>query len=131
MNRQQAKKHKMQIRIKTTEYTMTPETAAYLDTRVATLEKLVDPDDESALCEVDIGRDAGKKQHSDHMWYVEVRIVAAGLNAYAKNRAESVNAAIDDVKEEVERQLRHSKGKKSALNKKAGKSFKDWIRFGR
>ena len=110
---------------------MTPETAAYLDTRVATLEKLVDPDDESAMCEVEIGKDAGKKQHSAHQWFAEIRIVAAGVNAYAKNRAESVNAAIDDVKEEVERQLRHSKGKKSALNKKAGKSFKDWIRFGR
>jgi ribosomal subunit interface protein len=121
----------MQTKVKATDYEMTPETTEYLDTRIAALEKLVDADDESAMCEVEIGRDGGKKQHSDHLWCVEIRIIAAGVNVYAKNRAPSVHAAIDDVREEVERQLRQGKGKKAALNKKAGKSFKDWLRFGK
>lgn len=120
----------MQTRIKATDYQMTPETAKYLDSRLATLDKLVDPKDESAICEVEIGRDAGKKQHSEHLWYVEIRVVAARTNVYAKNRASSVHAAIDDVKEEVERQLRQSKGKKSALAKRQGKKFKDGLRLG-
>ena len=121
----------MLTKIKATNYVMTPDVSAYLDIRLAALEKLVDPDDESVRCEVEIGRDAGKKQHSDHMWYAEIRIIAAGVNVYAKNRAETVNAAIDDVKEEAQRQLRHNKGKKFASMRRAGKKVKDWMRFGK
>lgn len=121
----------METRIRTTDYHMTPDVSVYLDDRLATLDKLIDANDESALCEVEIGRDGGKKQHSDHQWFVEIRVVAAGVNAFAKNRAETVNKAIDDVKEEMERQLRQSKGKKNTLNKRQGKSFKDWLRFGK
>ena len=109
---------------------MTADTSRYLDVRLVALERLVN--DEAARCEVELGRDAGKKQHSDYMWFAEVHIKMAGKrSAYARNTAQSVNAAIDDVKEEVERQLRKTKNVERRIVRKGGAAAKRRMRFGK
>ena len=109
---------------------MTADTSRYLDVRLAALEKLVN--NEAARCEVEISRDAGKKQHSDYMWCAEIHIMLPGKNSvYATNTASSVNAAIDDVKEEVERQLRKGKKSERRVVRKEGAAAKGRMRFGR
>ncbi|TSC85663.1 MAG: hypothetical protein G01um10148_1049 [Parcubacteria group bacterium Gr01-1014_8] len=111
---------------------MTSEIANYLDSRLSSLEKQMGSDTSGARCEVEISRAAGKKHSSDYMWTAEVRIIILGKKAaYAKNSAASVNAAIDDVKEEIERQLRKSKGKSTKESRRKGKRFKDAIRGGK
>lgn len=49
---------------------------------------------------------------------------------YARNNASSVNAAIDDVKEEIERQLRREKKLHIRVMRKTGSAIKNWMRFG-
>ena len=101
----------------------------YLDKRLAVLEKLLGGQADVARCEVELGRAAGKKHQSDHMWFAEVHIKApGGIDAYAKNHAASLKAAIDDVKEEVERQLRKAKKARVAKTKKQGREVKRVLR---
>ncbi len=120
----------MDIRLKAKkQVALTTAIQKYLDTRLRSLERLLGSHAELARCEVELGRAAGKKHQSDHMWFAEVHIKApGGISAYAKNHAASVNAAIDDVKEEVERQLRTAKKVRVTKRKKQGREAKHALR---
>lgn len=121
----------MDVRIKTNDYQITPEVSAYLDERVASLEKFVGDDAGTARCEVEVGRDAGRPRHGANIWFAEIHIIQPGMaRVYARNNAQSLNAAIDDVKEEVERQLRQNKKLHMRVLRKTGAAVKRWMRFG-
>ncbi|MEK7134015.1 MAG: HPF/RaiA family ribosome-associated protein [Patescibacteria group bacterium] len=121
----------MEIRIKATDYQITPEVSAYLGERIATLEKFLGDDASVVRCEVEIGRDAGRPRHGANIWFAEVLIIQPGAaRVYARNNAQSVNAAIDDVKEEVERQLRRERKLHIRVLRKTGAAVKSWMRWG-
>lgn len=121
----------MDIRIKTTDYELTEDTRSYLDGRLTSLEKFLGGDTSLVRCEVELGRDAGRPRHGANMWFAEIRIMQPGTTPiYARNNAASVNAAIDDVKEEVERQLRQEKKLHVRVMRKTGAAIKNWMRFG-
>jgi ribosome-associated translation inhibitor RaiA len=120
----------MDMRLKTTNYKVTTDVEKYLDARLGALEKILGRD--AALktrCEVEIGRAAGNKHNSDYMWYAEMRVVTTGAKPlYARNHAASVNAAIDDVKEEVGRQVRKEKKMRTTDTRKKGREVKKVLR---
>lgn len=119
----------MEVRTKTTNYKLIPEIRTYLDAKLASIEKMLGADDaEKTRCEVEIGKASGKNS-SDYMWYAEIRILTTGAKPlYARNHAASVQAAIDDVKEEAERQLRKEKKSRTTDNKKKGREVKRKLR---
>ena len=49
----------------------------------------------------------------------------------AEAEAESMNAAIDEVKDELTRQLRKGKEKRTDLFRRSAAQVKEWLRFGR
>ena len=120
----------MDIKIKTTDYQMTPEVSDYLNEKIATLEKHVSPDGPPARCEIEVGRSVGHHREGE-VWRAEMQIIRGAERLRAESTGESVNAAIDAAKDEILRQLRHVKGKRFATMRRAGKKVKDWMRFGR
>ncbi|MBI5457144.1 HPF/RaiA family ribosome-associated protein [Candidatus Kaiserbacteria bacterium] len=121
----------MDIRIKATNFEMTEDTRGYLDERLDSLEKLLGDDAALTRCEVELGRDAGRPRHGANMWFAEIRILSpGGIPVNARNNAPSVNAAIDDVKEEVERQLGREKKLHIRVLRKTGAAIKNWMKFG-
>ncbi|MEK9154005.1 MAG: HPF/RaiA family ribosome-associated protein [Patescibacteria group bacterium] len=122
----------MDIRIKATDYEMTPETQDYLDHRINSLAKLLTGFEDVARIEVEIGRDAGRPRHGANIWFAEMQVIVPGQDrVYARNNSESVNGAIDDVKEEVERQLRRERKIHIRLLRQTGAFGKRLLRFGR
>ncbi len=122
----------MDIRIKATDYEMTPKTQDYLDQRISALAKLLTGFEDVTRIEVEIGRDAGRPRHGANIWFAEMRVIVPGQErVYARNNSESVNGAIDDVKEEVERQLRRERKMHIRLFRKSGAFAKRLLRFGR
>src|SRR3989344_5783290 len=120
----------MEVRIKTTDYEITTEVSSYLDQRIASIEKLLGDEAETARLEVERGRDAGGQRHGANMWYAEMMVVApGGMKVRATNRAASINAAIDDVKEEVARQVRRDKQVHIRFLRKSGALAKRWMRW--
>ncbi len=110
---------------------MTPETRAYIDQRVLTLEKLLGDEVDVARCEIEVGRDAGRPRHGANIWFAEIQVIVPGQGrVYARNNSESINGAIDDVKEEVERQLRRERKLHIRLYRKGGALAKRLMRFG-
>ena len=122
----------MNVRIKATDYEITPEVRMYLDQRVASLAKLLTGFEDVARIEVEIGRDAGRPRHGANIWFAEMQVIVPGQERiYARNNSESVNGAIDDVKEEAERQLRRERKIHIRLYRKGGALAKRLMRFGR
>lgn len=120
----------MDVRVKTTDYEITGEVSSYLDQRIAHIEKLLADESETARLEVELGRDAGRPRHGENVWYAEMLIrTPGGANIRATNHAASINAAIDDVKEEVERQLRREKQIHVRLLRKSGALAKRLMRW--
>ena len=122
----------MDVRIKTTDYEITQEVSQYLDARIASLEKFLGTDIDTARVEVEVGRDAGRPRHGANIWFAEISVIVPGQDRiYARNNSESVNGAIDDVKEEVERQLRRERKLHIRLLRTGGAFAKRLMRFGR
>jgi len=119
----------MEIRIKSSDYEMTPEVATYLDEKIAMIAKLVG-EDEAARCEVEIGRAVGHSQQGN-IWKAEITVFLGGDRLRAIAQEESINAAIDIAKDEMLQQLRKSKGRHMALARRAGAYVKSWLRFGK
>jgi ribosomal subunit interface protein len=121
----------MDIRVKSTDYEMTPEVSAYLDDKIAAIEKLLASDAELARCEVEVGRDAGNQRHGEHVWFAEIMVMyPGGETVRVSNREGSVNAAIDIAKDETLRQLRKSREARTTFLRKSGAALKKFIRFG-
>ena len=122
----------MDVRVKATDYQITPDVSSYLDTRLTALEKFLGDDSEITRCEVELGRDAGRPRHGKNIWFAEIHIISpGGVKVYARNNSESVNSAIDDVKEEAERQLRQGRRLHTRFLRKSGALLKRLMRFGR
>ena len=121
----------MDVRIKATDYQMTPQVEAYLNQRIESLGKLLTGFEDVARVEVELGRDAGRPRHGKNIWFAEIQVIVPGVGrVYARNNSESVNGAIDDVKEEVERQLRRERKLHIRLLRKGGALAKRLLRFG-
>ncbi|MDP3965786.1 MAG: HPF/RaiA family ribosome-associated protein [bacterium] len=121
----------MDIRIKATNYEMTPDVESYLGERLNSLEKFIGADLNVVRCEVELGRDAGRPRHGANIWFAEIAILVPGKDrVYARNNSESVNGAIDDVKEEVERQLLRERKLHRRIFRNGGAMLKRIMRFG-
>lgn len=117
----------MEIRIKTSDYSMTPDVSEYLSDKLAPIEKLM-AGEESARCEVEIGRDA-HPQHGD-VWKAEITLSVKGDRLRAVTHEESINAAIDVAKDEILTQLRNRKDRSVSVVRRVGAQMKEWMRFG-
>lgn len=116
----------MDIRLKT-DVTMTSELQAYLDDKIASLERLVH--DEAARCEIEISRGVGHSQNGD-VWKAEIIIHQFGERFVALAEEESVKAAIDIAKDEMLQQLRKGKDRNTSLARRMGARLKRWARRG-
>lgn len=120
----------MDIRIKATDFEMTPGVQDYLDERLQTIEKHLGDGADVARCEIELGRAAGHSQRGEN-WFSEIQIIIPGkedLRVVA--HAESVNASIDAMKDEILGRVTKNKSKRFALTRKAGARIKDWLRWG-
>ena len=117
----------MDIRIKTSDYEMTDEIASYLDTKLADIGRLLG---ETARCEVELGRAVGHSQQG-RVWKAEFVVHHEGERFRAIAHEESVQAAIDIVKDEMLQQLRKNKGRTTTLARRMGARLKRMARFGR
>ncbi|HEV3245544.1 MAG TPA: HPF/RaiA family ribosome-associated protein [Candidatus Paceibacterota bacterium] len=120
----------MNIRVKTNEYQLTPEASEYLDDKLAQIEKNTGVDSLQARVEVELGRAAGHHKHSDHMYFAELQLVRPGMaRLIARNHEPTINAAIDNAKDELLVQLRREKRLHSRLWRRSGAFAKRLLRL--
>lgn len=117
------------VQTKTTNFDMTPEVSEYLEGKLAMLDKLITVADEDAVrCDVEI--EQVRDQHAN-AWRAELNLSIEGGLYRAEARGETAQAAIDQAKDELQRQLRRHKSKRRDLMKRGGASLKKLLKFGR
>ena len=119
----------MDIRIKATNFTISDAVSKYLDERLATVERHLGEGAQKARMEVEIGRDAAHSQRGEN-WFAEIQLRVPGGN-YARvvGTAETIQAAIDEAKDEMLRKLRTTKREHAGFLRKSGAALKRMLRM--
>lgn len=116
--------------LRATDFKMTPDVSAYLDSKLASLEKYIHQDDESVKCDIEIGRTTGHHNSGD-IYRVEFNITIGKKLLRAEASQETIFAAIDEAKDEIAKRVRRDKGRSLRLFRKGGEAIKNFLRFGR
>lgn len=116
----------MKTTIKTTHCDLTPDISTYLDERIATIARLVDPIDDAATCAVELARETAH-QHG-RIWRAEMNLMVKGEVIRVEATEESLQAAIDEVKDEMTQRVRKIKGKRESLFRKGTAAIKNAFR---
>lgn len=120
----------MDIRVKTNEYQITPEISNYLDEKLTQIEKHVGSETGAARIEVELARDGGHHKHSEYMYFAEIQLVRPGrARLVASNHEPTVNAAIDNARDELVLQLRKEKRLHNRLWRQGGAFAKRLLRL--
>lgn len=118
---------KMVIKTKGTNFVLTPDVTSYLNTKLQSLDKFIDPKDESVLVDVEIGRTTRHHQAGD-IYRAEININSGSKNFRAEAEAFEILAAIDEMKDQILMELRKNKTKEIHFLKKGGQKLKEFLR---
>ncbi len=117
----------MRTRIKTTNITLTPDIAEYLEKRLAAFEKLTAHHSEDAFLDVEIGRTT-KHHHSGDIYRAEINIHIGQKNFRAVQETGDLHSSIDAAKDQMMDELRSEKGKRMSLIRHGGQKVKAFIK---
>ncbi|MCC7469722.1 MAG: ribosome-associated translation inhibitor RaiA [Bacteroidetes bacterium] len=124
----------MQINIKATNMELTEAIRGYVNEKIGSLDRFFD---ESAFAYVEVGRESNHHQKGEDVFIAEVNIAFSGSNFFSRVRNADLYAAIDEVKEELHREISKNKDRKQTLFvrgarslKKRIKGIKPWWPFG-
>lgn len=112
--------------IKGTNIELTPDLKAYLEKRFSAFEKFIDKDDTSTVCDVELERST--KHQTGDVFRAEVTMHTRAGTFRAEEKGETPEAAIDAVKDEIQRELRRTKRKRDHLIRRGGARLKEFTR---
>ncbi len=114
------------LKIRTLDLEMTDAINSYFKEKMDSLDKFIDPDDESVECDARISKIAGNQ--SGDIFRAEVSIHTAGKNFGAVAEKDDLYASIDDVRDSVSRKMAEHKDKQKDLFKKGALKIKNLLR---
>jgi putative sigma-54 modulation protein len=129
----------MNIIIKATDLKLTSPLKEYIEKKLGALEKFLPDLEENGgglharyEARVEIARTTRHHRHGI-VYKAEVNLILKGGADFfrAETRSEDVRAAIDDVKDDLERQLRKFKGKKAAVYLRGARVTKRALKISR
>ena len=112
----------MEVKIKQTNITLTPDVAGYLDKKLEAFEKFV-ADDPTAICEVEVGKTT-KHHQTGNIFFAEITLTGAGGQFRAVVEEQTPLAAIDKAKDALLLDLGKTKKKMQTLSRHTGAAIK-------
>lgn len=116
----------MNIQIKATNIDLTDSVRNHIDIRVASLEKYIDSKDTSVSCQVEVERTT-EHHKSGEIYRAEINIHIAGHDFRSVAIKENLFDAIDEMRNQMARELRGNKGKTQNI-RKGGLKIKEFLR---
>lgn len=118
----------MDVRIRATDFQLTSAIEEYTEDRLMAIRHVLGHGDVPSRCEVELGRSVGRPRHGN-VWFAEINLhTGDGQQFFARAEGESVNAAVDAVKDEITMQLRKSKKMTRGMLKRGGAYIKRMLR---
>jgi ribosomal subunit interface protein len=118
----------MQIKITGIGTDLTPALNEYVNEHIGVLGHLMGADNEAAEALVEVGRSTRHHRHGDVM-FACVHLRSNGRHFRAEAEAQDARAAIDEVREELEKEILKFKGKREALFRRGARSIKKFLRI--
>lgn len=118
----------MNITIKGNGYTVSASSRALIEEKFGALQKFTN-DDESALLECEI-EESASVERAGAKYRAEGNLKLQGELFRAEALGETLEEAVDKVRDELVREVRRSKGKARRLLKRGGAALKNMLRFG-
>ncbi|MDP2593475.1 MAG: ribosome-associated translation inhibitor RaiA [bacterium] len=112
--------------IKATNVKLTSEIREYLDKKLQSFSKLISPDDPTVILDIELGRTTSRHQ-SGNIFRAEINLNMKGANLRAESEKANLFLAIDEVRDEVLKELRRNKGRKIARFKRGARTIKKVI----
>lgn len=116
----------MKINIKATGFPITSAISDYVGKKVSSLEKFLGGASE-ILVNVEVGKTT-KHHKSGDFFRAEIQIEANGNNYYASAEKDDLYAAIDEVRDEITRELTSRRKKATDLFRRGGAKIKSLIK---
>ena len=117
----------MNIKIRSTNFDITPAIDEYVNRKISSLEKFLDSQSQ-ILCEVEIGRTT-KHHKSGDIFRAEVNITAPNIKqVFAVAEEGDLYSAIDIVRDELERLIVSRKDKRNTLFRRGGQRIKEYLK---
>ncbi len=121
----------MKIKITTTNIELTSAIESYVDEKMRGVEKFAAPhENEDPVVEVEIGKTTNH-HHSGDVFKAEASIRVRGKHFRATSEMSDLYAAIDDMRNELVRELSSHKDKTRTLMRRGAGAIKNMLRFGR
>lgn len=120
----------MNVTIKSKNYDMTPDTEVLVTKKLEAIDRLV-PDDAEALAEVEVEL-VEERKNGNGVYRAEVNLTIGGDLYRSESTRRSLQNALNDVKQELQKELRRKKDKQGSFVKRGGRFAKNILRgFGR
>lgn len=116
----------MKIKIKTTNFSLTPSIENYLQEKLNALDKFL-PNDESISADVELAKTTKHHQQGD-IFKAEVNLTVPRRLIRAVAEKWDLHVAIDAVKDELQREITMNKEKNISLYRKGTRFFKNLLR---
>lgn len=116
----------MNIQIKATEMNLTPAIKDYAEKKVSALDKYFHGKGE-VVAQIEVGKTTHHHK-SGNVFRAEISIRAEGKHYYAVSEKDDLYASIDEVKDEVAREIVSLKSKRETLFRKGGAKVKALIK---
>jgi putative sigma-54 modulation protein len=116
----------MKTNTKATNMSLSPAISEYVDKRLSKIAKLLGSDP-TLICDIELGKTTGHHQKGD-IFRAEMHIVGAGKDVYASSEKDDLYSAIDEVRDEILRELKAAKGKKISLIRRSGAAVKNMVK---
>jgi ribosomal subunit interface protein len=107
--------------------TITPEIKDFLYSKLAHLDKYIDPADDSIICDVELGMTTRHHKNGD-IFKAEINLFMAGKTMRAVAEKEDILSAIDIAKDEIVREITVNKDKKISLVRRGGSKIKGLVK---
>ena len=114
-------------KVRATNLDLTDAISTYVEKRVRALEKFIDPKDTSAIMDVEVGKTTKHHQRGD-VFRAEFNFSIGGKSFRAVANQADLYAAIDEVKDEMAREIRSSRSKEKTLFKRGKAAIKDLLK---
>jgi ribosomal subunit interface protein len=121
----------MKINIKATNIVLTDAISLYANEKVRSTEKFMAPhENEEVFVQVEIGK-LTNHHYAGDIFRAEANLTVHGKYFRAESEKSDLYAAIDDMREELVREINSHKEKNRALFRKGAAMIKNILRFGR
>jgi len=119
----------MNISIKTTRYTLSPETEALIEKKLVAPLRLLGEQGENALLEIEVS-EAPAEGRSSEPCRVVAQLTVDGNVYHAEAVKPSPESAADRVRSELEAEIRSARGRARRLVKRGGVALKRMLHLG-